>query len=96
MLRLLPERDTVRIACALAYPPAVAELPETSTGLPTGKPLFRSCIVPVGATPRLAVVTVAVTVTWVPTTPDDGTPLIDVVVRAWVTVTGSAEEELGL
>ena len=82
MLRLVPDRVVVSIACAVAYPLELLGLPETSTGLPSAEPLFRSCIVPVGATPLLEVKSVAVTVITVPNAPEDGTPLIDVAVVA--------------
>lgn len=84
----------VRTACAVASALEVAAVPETATALPTGAPLFRSCIVPVGAAASLCVVTAAVTVICAPTTPEDGTPLIAVVVAALVIVTGRAEETL--
>jgi len=58
--------------------------------------LFSSCIVPVGATPLLVVVTVALTVIGAPANPDDGTPLMDVEVCAAEIVTGSVAEELPL
>ncbi len=94
MLRVPAGKVRVRTACAVAYALEVAALPETGTELPMGEPLFRSCIVPVGAIPLLEVVSVAVTVICAPTAPDDGTPLIEVVVTAVVTVTGSAEDTL--
>ncbi len=79
MLRLPACKVKGSVACAVAYPLEVAALPATTTGLPREEPLFRSCIVPVGATPRLVVVSVAVTFIWAPATPEDGT-LIKVVV----------------
>jgi hypothetical protein len=53
--------------------------------------LFSNCIVPVGAAPLLSVVTVAVTEICVPTSPDEGTPLMEVVVVALVMVIGVVE-----
>ena len=69
-------------------------MPETVTELLIGEPLFRSCIVPVGAIPLLSVVSVDVTFIGVPTSPDDGTPLIEVVVGVWVMVIGTEGDVL--
>lgn len=97
-LRLPDVKVVVRTACAAAgtreFPLIDAALPDTVTGLPSGEPLFRSCIVPVGAIPLLVVVSVAVTVIWVPAVADDGTPLVVVEVCAWVIVIGSVAEVL--
>jgi hypothetical protein len=94
MLRLPSVRVRGRTAWAIAYALEVAAVPDTATALPIGVPLFRSCIDPVGAAALLCVVTVAVTVICVPTVPEDGTPLIAVVVAALVIVTGRTEETL--
>lgn len=71
-----------------------AAVPLTVMALPKGAPLFRSCTVPVGATPELFVVMVAGKVIWVPAVTDVGRPLIDVWVVAGVIVTGSVFEVL--
>ena len=84
----------VSAACAVAGALDVEAVPKTKTGLPSAEPLFSSCIVPVGATPLLVVVTVAVTVTRVPASPDDGTPLSDVEVCAVEIITFSGVEVL--
>ena len=85
---------TAIVACAPADVVEVAAVPETLTALPKGAPLFRSCIVPVGAMPLLVVVTVATTEICVPAAADDGTPLMVVVVCAWVIVIGRLAETL--
>ena len=94
MLGLPVGRVAVTTACAVAAAVAVEAVPVTVTALPSGEPLFRSCIVPVGAAPLLSVETVAVTVNCAPAKPDDGKPLMDVDVGAVETDTVSMEGPL--
>ena len=85
---------TAIVACAPAYVVEVTAVPETATALPNWAPLFRSCIVPVGGMPSLLVATVAATEICAPAAADDGTPLMVVVVCAWVIVIGRLAETL--
>ena len=95
-LRLPDVKVGVSMASAEANVLEDEAVPETGTGLPRGEPLFRSCIVPVGAIPPLVVVSVAVTVICVPAVAVDGMPVVAVEVVAWVIVTGSAAEVLAV
>ena len=96
MLAFPAGKVTRMAACAVAGALEVEAVPSTATGLPSAEPLSSSCIVPVGATPLLVVVTVAVTVICVPASVDAGTPLIEVEVWAAEIVTFRAPEELPL
>ena len=94
MLALPAGKVAKTTACAVAGALEVEAVPETATALPSGEPLFSSCIVPVGAAPLLVVATVAVTSICVPTKAEEGTPVVVVEVGAAVILTLTVLEEL--